>query len=255
MQQDEAAGLDPRKSRRAAFAGNHDDRKVRAEPGTQSLDGIDAIFAVAQTIIDNDRVGIRVAVKKRNRFGSASRDDGDASPLHEQGAHAFANLGFIVHDGDSLSVEIAGQPHRMRRTGADIGGIAGRQQNAKHRSPAKARIHFHVMPEQAPQTADDGEAQSKSARAIAFRVSELVELLEDAFAFAGWNTRPGVPYFDRDAATTAATPEYHATMAVCWIALLNRLRRMRSSRTGSERTTRGEGRTASRRSFSSASGA
>src|SRR4029079_1167960 len=66
---------------------------------------------------------------------------------------------------------------------------------------ALAGWKFDAMPEHLAKPAHDGEPEPETARTIAARIADLVELLEDARALGGGNARSAVPHFDRECRT------------------------------------------------------
>src|SRR5579859_2504410 len=85
--------------------------------------------------------------------------------------------------------------------------VPDRHLYGKHRTLAGLGVHVDRMAEQVGQTLNDRKTKAEATRALAGRIVELVELLEDRLNLLFGDADAGVPYLDAQLVAPAPAAE------------------------------------------------
>ena len=135
-----------------------------------------------------------------------------AAPTGQQRLHAQAHRLIVVHHQDAAADQ-AGAVVRAGYGLIDQRAAPGREPEPEDRAAPEARTYLHLRVHGLRQALHDGQAQPQALAAVALRVAELVELLEDLLLVLGRNAATGVPHLQRQPAAACAAGDQQASRA------------------------------------------
>src|ERR1700722_11251888 len=126
----------------------------------------------------------------------------------EQEHEHLAHDGLVLDDEDGSSVTCS-RLHLGRIEHGTSGWrfLTDRRLNRKHRSFARAGPDVDGMPQQIGKTLYDRETEADALAALASRVVELMEFLEDRRKLIRRNADTGVPHLDAQRVAAAPAPD------------------------------------------------
>ena len=184
-------------------AGDEHRRHLDAAAGlAHALDRDDAVLAGAQAQVGDDDVDQAfMAARDLARLGDRRRAVHVVAPLPQQLADAGADRFLVVDDQHRA----AGRGVGRHGVGADgeffqaleAGAIDAQ---AEQRAAAELRADAERVAEQKRQPLDDRQPHAEALGAVALRVADLVELVEDLASSLARDADAGVPDLDVDGA-------------------------------------------------------
>src|SRR5882724_12403138 len=134
------------------------------------------------------------------------------APAREHRRHRLLDCDLVVDDQDEkLPVDSSDAlPGRRYDCSSAFGQGDGQAENGPL---VDARLHADRNIQHPRQTLHDGKSQSEPTRPIAFRISDLVEFLEDQILLIGRDAATGVPYLDVESIGGPPAADHNAPLA------------------------------------------
>src|SRR5882757_1661400 len=197
---------------RSRIPGNQQGRNVDIEFVAQHLDNLDAILRTPQPVVRYDEIGKAIdggQLAHHLRAGTGCNDV--TLPFAQQRRHAFLHSGFVIDHQDQRVRQI-----ERRGLGAAFGReevllAPARQRDREHRAFVDSGTQLHAITQQPGQAFDDGEPETKPLTTVAFRIVELVELVEHLVVPVGGNALAGIPHFDANLVAFTPNTQHDST--------------------------------------------
>ncbi len=203
-------------------AGEDDSRDLMTERLPQAGDDLEAVQTSRQIVVGDDE--IRAYRPSRRQFQRLSPILGRRRAVtlaFEQQCEHLAHRRVVLDDQDRAALGrtfrylAPGEPRPPWRCFS-----TERHLDGKHRALARTGTDIDSVAQQVRQALHDGETEAEALAALARRIVELMELLENRLKLFLGNADPGIP--DLDAQLVAAPPAAEQDLA--FIGVFHRVR-------------------------------